>query len=165
MVVGGKLNPDQRRCEVTELLEQGELTSLHGSAARTQVVRRWVAVVLMDCAAVLGLLYAFPNWGAHGVSASSSSSWSGYTSSMPPVLLVATGVVITVAMVLPAIWLAHRIRLRSAKPCWSTIVLAAIVLVTTVVQANSIWVSLCFLGCGVLMAIVGLPLSKFRSTK
>jgi len=149
---------------VTELLERGERTSLRGSSAQAQVVRRWVVVVLMDCAAVLGLLFAFPDWGAWASSTSSSSSWTGYATSMPAILLVATGVVIAVAMFLPMIWLARRVYLRSSRASWSTIVLSALVLITTIVQANSIQVLLFFLSSSVLMALVGLPLSQIRST-
>ena len=156
---------DGEALEVTELLERGERASLRGSAAHAQVVRRWLVVGLMDCAAILGLLFAFPDWGSWASSASSSSSWSGYSSSMPPVLVAGTGVVIAMAMVLPALWLYRRIILRSAKASIATLVLAAIVLVTAVAQASSIWVLLCFLGCGVLMAIVGCPLSELRMTE
>jgi uncharacterized membrane protein YhaH (DUF805 family) len=119
----------------------------------------------MCISAVLGLLFAFPDYGSYASSESINTVANNYVpGSTPEVLLVALGVVITVAMVLPTIWLARRIRLRSARASWLTIVLSVLVLITTVAQANSIQVLLFFLSCGVLMAIVGLPLSKFRPT-
>ena len=147
---------------MTELLEQQERSALIGRAARSQVTRRWVSVVLMAAAAALGLLYAFPDWGGWASSTSSGTAPSGHWSSMAPILLVGTGVLVTVAMVLPSALLARRVWRRSARVSWCTIGLAAGLAVSTVAQANSIWVLACFLASGTLMALVGLPLSRFR---
>jgi len=148
---------------MSELLEHdGHLGSLT-TAPGAQVWTRWVDVVLMDAAAVLGLLFAFPDWGAWSSSTTGGAAGTGHEPSMAPILLVGIGVLVAVAMALPAILLARRVWLRSPRPSWTTMGLAGVVLVATVAQANSIWALLCFLCSSGLMVIVGLPLSRFRT--
>lgn len=135
---------------MTELLQQGEATSPRGSPAYGQIVRRWIAVVLMYLTALPGVLITFG--GTAAVGGTTTNGISGSTQ----LGLIAVGVGITLLFVLPTTGLARRIRLRSSRAGWATIMAGCLVLVATGIGFFG------FLFCGVLMIIVGLPLSKFR---
>ena len=158
-VIGEKLVDEQRRCRVTELLEHTDDTSLRGSPAHAQVVRRWVTVVLMYTSAALGVLSTFGGSADFGSSPASDyvhKDPNNYISGSTQLFLIAIGVGVALMLVLPTIGLARRIRLRSTKASWPTIVLGGLVLVATAVGFFG------FLLCGICMVIIGQPLSKFR---
>lgn len=137
---------------MTDLLENGTTGDLRNSPAHAQVVRRWTATVLMYFSTVLGALATF------GFTEDIGSPKSSGISESAQLALIGVGAGLALLCVLPTVGLARRIRLREAKAGWTTIVVGCLVLIAAGVGFFG------FLVCGVLLVIVGLPLTKFRAT-
>lgn len=137
---------------MTDLLEGGTTEALRNSPAHAQVVRRWVATGFLYLFTVLGALATFG-----GTSAIGNPTPSGISASAQ-LFLVGMGACLALLSVLPTVGLARRVRLRSAKAGWATIVVGCLALVSAVVGFFGLFL------CGILLIVIGLPLTKFQQT-
>jgi len=133
---------------MVEALVQSDTGTLHNSPAFSQVLRRWVAAALMDLAAVLLLVVTFA--GSTADSSSTNSTTPGAT-----LTLIAVGVVLALLCSLVTIGLVRRVRQRSPKVSYATIVGGLVLAVSFVGLIE-------FSFLGVLAVLVGLPMTEFR---